>query len=46
VAARFGADGPLTGAAEEGFTRILTSQGTGQWAARQRPTRSPLRAGC
>lgn len=35
VPARFGADGPLTGAAEEGFTRILTSQSTGQWAARQ-----------
>jgi predicted NBD/HSP70 family sugar kinase len=36
VPARFGAEGPLTGAAEEGFSRILASDAAGQWAARQR----------
>jgi predicted NBD/HSP70 family sugar kinase len=35
VPARFGAEGPRTGAAEEGFTAILTSEAAGQWAARQ-----------
>ncbi|MCU4186577.1 ROK family protein [Acidiferrimicrobium sp. IK] len=33
VPARFGADGPLTGAAEEGFARVLTGPGIDEWAA-------------
>ena len=37
VPARFGAEGPLTGAAEEGFSAILASDAAGQWAARQHP---------
>jgi predicted NBD/HSP70 family sugar kinase len=33
VAARFGADGPLLGAADEAFTRLLTDEGLQAWAA-------------
>jgi predicted NBD/HSP70 family sugar kinase len=33
AAARFGADGPLLGAADEAFTRLLTDEGLQAWAA-------------
>ena len=33
VAARFGADGPLAGAAEEGFALVVTDDGIDAWAA-------------
>jgi len=35
AAARLGADGPLLGAADEAFTRLLTDEGLKAWAARQ-----------
>ncbi len=34
VEARLGADGPLLGAADEAFTRLLTDEGLQAWAAR------------
>jgi predicted NBD/HSP70 family sugar kinase len=34
AAARLGADGPLLGAADEAFTRLLTDEGLQAWAAR------------
>jgi len=34
-AARLGADGPLLGAADEAFTRLLTDEGLQAWAARE-----------
>lgn len=33
VAARFGADGPLVGAGEEGFATVLTDDGIDRWAS-------------
>jgi predicted NBD/HSP70 family sugar kinase len=36
AAARLGADGPLLGAADEAFTRLLTDEGLQAWAARER----------
>jgi predicted NBD/HSP70 family sugar kinase len=35
AAARLGADGPLLGAADEAFTRLLTDEGLQAWAARE-----------
>jgi predicted NBD/HSP70 family sugar kinase len=35
TAARLGADGPLLGAADEAFTRLLTDEGLQAWAARE-----------
>jgi predicted NBD/HSP70 family sugar kinase len=35
AAARLGADGPLLGAADEAFTRLLTDEGLQAWAARR-----------
>jgi predicted NBD/HSP70 family sugar kinase len=35
TAARLGADGPLLGAADEAFTRLLSDEGLQAWAARQ-----------
>ena len=37
AAARLGADGPLLGAADEAFTRLLTDEGLQAWAAREQP---------
>jgi hypothetical protein len=37
TAARLGADGPLLGAADEAFTRLLTDEGLQAWAAREQP---------
>jgi predicted NBD/HSP70 family sugar kinase len=36
--ARLGADGPLLGAADEAFTRLLTDEGLQAWAAREQGT--------
>ena len=35
AAALLGADGPLLGAADEAFTRLLTDEGLQAWAARE-----------
>ena len=35
AAARLGADGPLLGAADEAFARLLTDEGLQAWAARE-----------
>src|SRR5258708_6883222 len=37
--ARLGADGPLLGAADEAFTRLLTDEGLQAWAAREQAAR-------
>jgi predicted NBD/HSP70 family sugar kinase len=39
AAARLGADGPLLGAADEAFTRLLTDEGLQAWAAREQAAR-------
>jgi predicted NBD/HSP70 family sugar kinase len=39
TAARLGADGPLLGAADEAFTRLLTDEGLQAWAARKQAPR-------
>jgi predicted NBD/HSP70 family sugar kinase len=39
AAARLGADGPLLGAADEAFTRLLTDEGLQAWAARDQAAR-------
>jgi predicted NBD/HSP70 family sugar kinase len=39
TAARLGADGPLLGAADEAFTRLLTDEGLQAWAAREQASR-------
>ncbi|HEY0934131.1 MAG TPA: ROK family protein [Trebonia sp.] len=44
AAARLGADGPLLGAADEAFTRLLTDEGLQAWAARE-PAARPGGAG-
>jgi predicted NBD/HSP70 family sugar kinase len=37
VAARFGAEAPVLGAAEDGWARVLTDEGLERWAAESRP---------
>jgi predicted NBD/HSP70 family sugar kinase len=37
TAARLGTDGPLLGAADEAFSRLLTDEGLQAWAAREQP---------
>jgi predicted NBD/HSP70 family sugar kinase len=44
TAARLGADGPLLGAADEAFTRLLTDEGLQAWAAREHAAPGPARA--
>jgi predicted NBD/HSP70 family sugar kinase len=44
AAARLGADGPLLGAADEAFTRLLTDEGLQAWAARPEPGPAPRHA--
>jgi hypothetical protein len=39
--ARLGADGPLLGAADEAFTRLLTDEGLQAWAAREQAAAAP-----
>ena len=41
AAARLGADGPLLGAADEAFTRLLTDEGLQAWAAREQAAAAP-----
>jgi predicted NBD/HSP70 family sugar kinase len=41
AAARLGADGPLLGAADEAFTRLLTDEGLQAWAAREQAPAGP-----
>jgi predicted NBD/HSP70 family sugar kinase len=45
AAARLGADGPLLGAADEAFARLLTDEGLAAWAAREQAARGPALAG-
>jgi predicted NBD/HSP70 family sugar kinase len=43
AAARLGADGPLLGAADQAFTRLLTDEGLQAWAARDQADRAGRR---
>jgi predicted NBD/HSP70 family sugar kinase len=42
TAARLGADGPILGAADEAFTKLLTDEGLQAWAAREQAVRQYL----
>lgn len=39
AAARLGADGPLLGAADEAFAKLLTDEGLREWGARKQAAR-------